>query len=130
MTKEERKFPPFTDEEIAEAFRYLRRGKFSHLMPPRRSLHVDWFLMRAIAREVTRRRDLEPNAVLPMLVGSVVREYIPDTNPKLRELGMAYRNGVMKMLSRRAHLQEVHRYRAEAEQKVGPTDETGQRRLI
>ncbi len=120
-------FTPFDDTEYAVAHRYLRGQKeFLHLMPPRKTLYVDWFLMRAIGKEVMARR--KPDSILPMLVSDVVREFVPDTNPRTRELYEAYRNGVMKMFSRRRHLRASSR-RASRE-KVPTADATGQQRLI
>lgn len=125
----ERQFPPFEEKELQEAFRYLRlSAKHAHMMPAPRAIHVDWFLMRAIGDEVTKRR--KPDSNLPMLVGDVVREFIPDTTPARRSLGEAYRDGIMKMFSRRAHLQRGTKRRSTRRPVQNPDDGSGQKRLI
>lgn len=126
--------PPFTEVEIAHAIHYLRHHKeFFELIPPPGEIKVDWFLMVVIAAAVHARRLEQPNAKLQVLVGSVVREFIPDTTPQRRRLGMAYRNGIMKMLSDRAVLQnELKRSPAKRAHKRSKNflEQNGQTRLL
>lgn len=122
-------YPPFDDTELSAGFAFLRQSRaYRDLMPPKKILKVDWFLLRAIGNEVERRRT--PDVVLPMLVGSVVREFVPDVNRPTRQLGMAYRDAIMHMFRRRKDFQATKRARSKAKNSHPPVDQCGQVRLL
>jgi hypothetical protein len=92
----------------------------------RQTLKLDWFLLRAIGNEVERRRT--PRSKLALLVGTVVREFVPDVNKRTRELGMAYRDAIMYMFRRRKNFRSLQR--AEVKASEHPSDDSGEQRLI
>lgn len=96
----DRPYPPFDDDELSEGAKFLRRSRtYADLMPPPKTIKWDWFLFDAIGQEIARRRT--PDSELALLVGSVVREFIPDTSSERRRLGMAYRDAYMFLFRRR-----------------------------
>lgn len=122
-----RRYPPFGKEEIASGFRFLREDpRYAHLVPPRKTLKIDWFLLTAIGNEVERRRTARSK--LALLVGTVVREFVPDVNRATRQLGMAYRDAIMHMFRRRKHFQSIRRSGVKATDH--PVDDSGEQRLI
>ena len=108
MSTSEKKYPPVRNEELEEAFRHLRKSKtYRKFMPPPRTLQIDWFLLRAIANEVARRRT--PAVKLMFLTGTVVREFVPDVNPATRELGNAYKSAMSLIFRNRKLWQTIQR---------------------
>lgn len=122
-------YPPIRDEELAAAFGYLRNHlAYADLLPPKKILKVDWFLLRAIANEIARRRT--PKCKLALLTGTVVREFVPDVNKATRELGMAYRDANMKIFRNRKKWQGERRQRKTAAATENPETSSGQIRLL
>jgi hypothetical protein len=121
-------FPPFDEGELSRGFAHLREDeRYKDLVPPKRTLKVDWFLLDAIGREVAKRRT--PDIRLAMLVGTVVREFVPDTSPERRRLGKAYRDTVMYMFRVRKEFQSSSR-RVRVKATRSPEDHPGQPRLL
>ncbi len=127
MTKQG--YPPVRNDEVAAAFRYLRNHpKYTGLMAPKKTLWVDWFLLLVIMEEVMERRT--PKSKLAMLMGTVVREFIPDINKATRLLGEAYRDAGMEIFRRRKRWQRILRKKKAARtESEHPEDSPGQYRL-
>lgn len=122
----DKKFVPFSEKEISTGMNFLREDeRYADLVPPPRTLQVDWFLFFAIGKEVAKRRTRK--AKLALLTGTVVREFVPDTSPGRRRLGMAYRDGIMAMFRRR---KEFFGSRGDLESTEHPVESSDQLRLI
>lgn len=121
-------YPPFEKQELARAFGFLRGDeRYADLMPPRKTLLVDWFLLRAIGNEVEKRRT--PRIKLALLTGTVVREFVPDVTPETRRLGKAYRDAVMYMFRERRRLQRLSK-KSPIKRDEHPESKPKQLRLI
>jgi len=108
MSTSDKKYPPVRNEELEEAFRHLRKSKkYRKFMPPKKTLQIDWFLLRAIANEVARRRT--PKSKLMFLTGTVVREFVPDVNRATSELGNAYKSAMSLIFRNRKLWQKIQR---------------------
>ncbi len=123
-------YQPAGNTELAAGLGFLRdHPAYAHLMPPKKTLWVDWFLLRAISIEIAKRRT--PKCELALLTGTVVREFVPDVNKATRELGMAYRDAMMEIFRRRKGFQKALRKSAGQKPPRNPVlDQDGYLRLI
>ncbi len=126
MSTEEKKYPPARVEELAAAIAYLRnREEYAKFMSPKKALRIDWFLLRAIDREVAKRRT--PKSKLMFLTGTVVREFVPDVDKETRELGKAYKSAMHRIFEDRKQWQKTQQSVKATEHPVD--EEPGQFRL-
>ena len=120
-------YPLVRDKELAAAFKYTRNDpRFAHLMSPKKTLRVDWFLLRAIHNKIAERRT--PTSKLALLTGTVVREFVPDVNKATRELGEAYRNATMEIFRQRKKFQRASKQSVKATEH--PEQQDHQLRLV
>lgn len=128
MAHKEKVFKAFTKQELADAMRRTRDDKrYSDVMPEPGELKIDWFLLEAMNRDITRRRT--PTIILAMLVGDVVREYVPDVSPRTRHLGEAYKSLIMNAFRRRKDF-VAHRDEPRVPATEHTADASGEFRLI
>lgn len=84
-------FNPVPDQELQAAMEHLKSDKrYTVLFKPESPFRFDFFLFRAMATEVQLRRT--PRMKLMLLCGTVVREFVPDTDASRRFLGQAYKS--------------------------------------
>lgn len=95
-----KKYIPFSDQELADAIRRMRRDKrFVDVMPLPGELRIDWFLLHAMSRKIARRRT--PRVRLALLTSTVVREFVPETSPGRDHLHEAYKCLLMNAFRKR-----------------------------
>ena len=125
---EEKRYIPFDDNELKYVMHHKRAdARFQDVMPVPGQLKVDWYLLRAMGKEIARRRT--PTIELAMLTGDVVREFVPDVSPGTRHLGAAYKSLIMDAFRRRKHFVS-HQSSASAATKEHTSNAEGEFRLI
>lgn len=124
---EEQLFLPFDDYELAAGAKKLRHDqRYADLMPPPKTLRWDWYMFRTLGILVAEARTSD--VILPMLVGDIVRKFVPDTSPETRRLGTAYRDGIMYLFRRRKEFK--HTRNKKRKQTEATENDTGQKRLL
>lgn len=113
-------FNPIPDEELQRAMERLKGDKrYAVLFKPESPLRFDFFLFRAMAREVQLRRT--PRMKLMLLCGTVVREFVPDTDASRRLLGQAYKSAFSYLYNKRKERPRKRVSQPETEHPMAPT---------
>ncbi|RJQ33921.1 hypothetical protein C4556_03660 [Candidatus Parcubacteria bacterium] len=113
-------FDEIPDEELEAAMEHVRRDeRYTVLFAPQSEIRFDFFAFRAMVHEVQKRRT--PRMKLMLLCGTVVREFVPDTDAPRRLLGQAYKSAFSFLYHKRKEHPSKRVPQPETEHPMAPS---------